>query len=86
MSAAFIVGTIEYSVPLESKIDIEEERRKLEADLKHLEGFLAGVRKKLANERFVTSAPEAVVALERKKESDALSKIAAIRAALDSLA
>lgn len=82
MSASFIAGAVEYSVPLDSKIDAGEERRKLEADLKHLQGFLAGVRKKLANERFVTSAPEAVVALERKKEQDALQKIAAIEASL----
>lgn len=85
MSASFIAGAVEYSVPLGSKIDKEEERKKLEADLKHLEGFLAGVRKKLANERFVTSAPEAVVALERKKEQDALAKIETIQAALAAL-
>ncbi len=85
MSAAFIVGAIEYSIPLGSKIDKEEERKKLEADLKHLEGFLAGVRKKLSNERFVSSAPEAVVALERKKEQDALAKIATIQTALAAL-
>ena len=85
MSASFIAGAVEYSIPLGSKIDKEEERKKLEADLKHLEGFLAGVRKKLANERFVTSAPEAVVALERKKEQDALAKIETIQAALSAL-
>lgn len=85
MSASFIAGAVEYSVPLESNVDVEEERTKLLADLKHLQGFLAGVRKKLSNERFVSSAPEAVVALERKKESDATSKIEAIETALKAL-
>ena len=72
---AFMVGVHEFAVPLGSMIDIEAEIAKAEAQLKHLEGFLAGVRKKLQNERFVANAPEAVVALERKKESDSLEKI-----------
>ena len=81
-SAAFMVGTVEYAVPLESNIDKEAEISRLEADLKHQQGFLAGVEKKLSNERFVSSAPEKVVALERKKQSDAKARIAAIEAAL----
>ena len=61
------------------------EIEKLEAQLKHLEGFLAGVTKKLSNERFVANAPEAVVALERKKKSDSEEKIAAIKESLAAL-
>ncbi len=85
MSQAFIVGTVEYAIPLESNINAEEEIKKLEADLEYQKKFLAGVEKKLSNERFVSSAPEKVVALERKKQSDALGKIAAIEAALENL-
>ena len=85
MTASFIAGAVEYAVPLEGNVNVEEERAKLEKDLAYYEGFLAGVRKKLANERFVANAPEKVIALERKKESDALEKIAAIRAALEQL-
>jgi valyl-tRNA synthetase len=78
-SSAFMIGTREYAVPLGDLIDVEAEIAKAEAQLKHLEGFLVGVRKKLSNERFVANAPEAVVALERKKESDSLEKIAALK-------
>ncbi|MBO7052386.1 MAG: valine--tRNA ligase [Prevotella sp.] len=78
-SSAFMIGTREYAVPLGDLIDVEAEIAKAEAQLKHLEGFLMGVRKKLSNERFVANAPEAVVALERKKESDSLEKIAALK-------
>ena len=78
-SSAFMVGTQEYAVPLGDLIDVEAEIAKAEAQLKHLEGFLVGVRKKLSNERFVANAPEAVVAMERKKESDSLEKIAALK-------
>ncbi|MDE6294968.1 MAG: class I tRNA ligase family protein, partial [Muribaculaceae bacterium] len=85
MSQAFLVGTVEYAVPLEDNINPEEEIKKLEADLEYQKKFLAGVEKKLSNERFVSSAPEKVVALERKKQSDANEKIAAIEAALANL-
>lgn len=81
-SAGFIVGAVEYSIPLEGNVNVEEELRKLEADLKYQQGFLATVEKKLSNERFVAGAPEKVVALERKKQSDAKEKIAAIEAAI----
>ena len=77
-SSAFMIGTREYAVPLGNLIDVEAEIAKAEAQLEHLRGFLNGVRKKLSNERFVANAPEAVVALERKKESDSLEKIAAL--------
>ena len=72
-------------MPLEGKIDAEAERRKLEADLTYLEGFLASVMKKLSNERFVNSAPEKVVANERAKQADAEAKIAAIKEQLAAL-
>ena len=84
-ASAFIVGATEYSVPLEGKINVEEELAKLNKDLEYYTKFLAGVEKKLANERFVANAPEAVVAVERKKKADAEEKLAAIRAALAAL-
>ncbi len=85
MSQAFMVGVTEYAIPLESNINVDEEIARLKADLEYQLKFLAGVEKKLSNERFVASAPEKVVALERKKQSDANEKIAAIRAALAAL-
>lgn len=84
-ATAFMVGTDEFAVPLGDMIDVEAEISKLEAQLAHLEEFLAGVRKKLANEKFVAHAPEAVVALERKKQSDSEEKIAAIKESLAAL-
>ncbi len=84
-AAAFIVGSSEYSVPLESKINVEEELAKLNKELDYYTKFLAGVEKKLANEKFVNNAPEAVVAVERKKQSDATEKLAAIRASIAAL-
>ena len=84
-AAAFMVGTDEYAVPLGNMIDVEAEIQKMEAQLQHLEGFLAGVKKKLSNERFVANAPEAVVALERKKQSDAEEKIASLQASIAAL-
>ncbi len=82
---SFMVGTTEYAVPLGGLIDVEAEIAKAEAELKHLEGFLNGVKKKLSNERFVNNAPAAVVELERKKQSDAESKIATLKETIDSL-
>jgi len=84
-SSAFMVGTDEFSVPLGNLIDIEAEILKLDAQLKHLESFLAGVQKKLSNERFVQNAPEAVVAMERKKQTDSEEKIAALRESIAAL-
>ncbi len=77
-SSTFMIGTREFAVPLGELIDIDAEIAKAEAELKHLKGFIIGVQKKLSNERFVANAPEAVVALERKKEKDSLDKIAAL--------
>ena len=84
-SASFMVGTQEFAVPLAGNINVEEELAKLEADLKYAQGFLATVEKKLSNERFVAKAPEAVVAVERKKQADAQSKIATLTAAIAAL-
>ena len=78
-TSSFMVGTTEYAVPLGSLIDVEAEVAKLQAELTYLEGFLNSVMKKLSNERFVSNAPEAVVAAERKKQAEAESKIAAIK-------
>ena len=84
-AAAFMVGTDEFAVPLGNMIDVDAEIAKMEAQLKHLEGFLAGIQKKLSNERFVQNAPEAVVALERKKQSDSEEKIAALKESIAAL-
>ncbi len=84
-ASAFMVGTDEYAVPLGDLIDVDAEIEKMQAQLQHLEGFLAGVLKKLSNERFVANAPEAVVALERKKQSDAEEKIAALKESIAAL-
>ena len=84
-AAQWMVGTDEFAVPLGNLIDVAEEIKKQEAQLQHLKGFLTGVQKKLQNEKFVAHAPEAVVALERKKEKDATEKIAALEESLAEL-
>ena len=84
-ASAFMVGTDEFAVPLGSLIDVEAEIQKMEAQLQHLEGFLAGIKKKLSNERFVANAPEAVVAMERKKQSDSEEKIASLKESIAAL-
>ena len=84
-ASSFMVGTDEFAVPLGDLIDVAAEIEKAKAQLKHLEGFLMGVRKKLSNENFVAHAPEKVVALERKKESDSVEKIAALKATIEEL-
>ncbi len=84
-AASFLVGTTEFAVPLGNNINVEEEIAKLEAELKYTQGFLASVEKKLSNERFVSNAPEAVVAGERKKQADAQSKIATLQETLAAL-
>lgn len=84
-ASSFMVGTDEFAVPLGDLIDVAAEIEKAEAQLKHLEDFLMGVRKKLSNENFVAHAPEKVVALERKKESDSVEKIAALKATIEEL-
>ena len=78
-ASSFMVGTDEYAVPLGNLIDVAAEIDKAEKELQHLEGFLIGIRKKLSNDNFVAHAPEAVVARERKKESDSVEKIAALK-------
>ena len=83
--AQFMVGACEYAVPVGDLIDTGEELRKQQAQLDHLTGFLASVEKKLSNERFVSSAPEAVVAAERKKKADSEEKIAALKASIEEL-
>ncbi|WGH76378.1 valine--tRNA ligase [Tenacibaculum tangerinum] len=85
-AASFRVKSNEYFVPIAlDTIDVEAELTKLNAELKRAEGFLTGIQKKLSNERFVSNAPEQVIALERKKESDTLAKIETIKASLASL-
>lgn len=78
-AARFMVGTDEFAVPIGNLIDVASEISKQEAQLKHLEGFLAGINKKLANSKFVDHAPEAVVTLERKKKQDSEEKMATIK-------
>ena len=84
-SASFIIGTTEYSVPLEKFINVDEELKKLQAELAHQEGFLRGVMGKLSNERFVQNAKPEVVELERKKKADAEKRIATLKEAIASL-
>ena len=84
-AASFMVGTTEYCVPLEGAINVEEEIKKLQAELDYAIGFLKSVEKKLSNERFVANAPEAVVAAERKKQADAQSKIKTLEESIAAL-
>ena len=81
----FIVGTTEFAIPMDQFINVDEEIQKLEADLAHQQGFLKGVMAKLSNERFVANAKPEIVELERKKKSDAESRIAAIEEAIKAL-
>ena len=82
---SFIIGTVEFFVPLTGLVNVEEEIAKAEADLAYQRKFLEGVRKKLSNESFVAHAPEKIVAVERKKEADALSRIESLESQLNSL-
>ena len=83
--ASFRVGTLECFIPLEGSVDMEAEKAKLEEELRYAKGFLQSVRKKLENERFVNNAPENVIAMERKKEADALEKISLLEKSLSAL-
>ncbi len=83
--AKFIVGTTEFAIPMDAFINVEEELKKLEADLAHQQGFLKGVMAKLGNERFVANAKPEIVELERKKKADAESRIASIEEAIKAL-
>lgn len=84
-AAAFMVGTTEYAVPLGNNINVEEELKKLGADLKYQEGFLQSVLKKLSNEKFVNNAPAKVIEMERKKQADAEAKIATLKESIAAL-
>lgn len=84
-SNTFLVGGNEYFVPFGDAIDVDAEKEKLTSELEYTQGFLKSVQKKLQNERFVNNAPEQVVAVERKKESDALSKIAILEEKIEAL-
>ena len=81
----FRVGSNEFFIPFAEQIDVEAETKKLEEELAYHKGFLASVQKKLSNERFVNNAPEQVISNERKKEADALAKIAMVEKSLESL-
>ena len=81
-SVSFIVGTVKFTIPLEGFVNADEEKAKLQDELEHQRKFLAGVRAKLGNSNFVAHAPEAVVAVERKKEADAMARIEALEASL----
>ncbi len=81
-AASFRVNTGEFFIPLTTGVDSGDEVRKLEEELKYMEGFLATVMKKLSNEKFMANAPESVVATERKKEADARARITTIRESL----
>ena len=84
-AATFMVGTTEFNIPLADNIDVEAELAKLKKDLEYYQGFLKSVEKKLSNERFVQNAPAAVVDAERRKQSDAQTRIAAIEASIKAL-
>ncbi|WP_301423484.1 class I tRNA ligase family protein, partial [Bacteroides caecimuris] len=84
-AASFMMGTTEFAVPLGNMIDVEAEIARMEAELKHKEGFLQGVMKKLSNEKFVNNAPAAVIELERKKQADAESIINSLKESIAAL-
>ena len=84
-ASGFMVGTDSFAVPVGDLIDVAAEIEKQEKELNHLEGFLAGIKKKLSNENFVSHAPAAVIERERKKQSDSEEKIAALKASLEEL-
>jgi valyl-tRNA synthetase len=83
--ASFIEKNVKYAVPLEGLVDAEEEVKKLKADLEYAEKFLQSVLKKLSNESFVNNAPQKVVDIERKKQSDAEEKIRILKEQLSKL-
>ena len=84
-ASKFIVGTTEFAIPMDAFINVDEEIKKLEADLAHQQGFLRGVMAKLSNERFVQNAKPEIVALEQKKKADAEARIAALEEAIKAL-
>ena len=84
-AASFMIGTTEFAVPLGNMIDVEAEIARMEVELKHKQGFLQGVLKKLSNEKFVSNAPAAVIELERKKQADAESIIKSLQESIEAL-
>jgi valyl-tRNA synthetase len=82
---AFLIRSTEFYIPVEGNIDTEAEILKLQEELKYQQGFIDSVMKKLGNERFVSSAPQQVVDIERKKLADAQSKINIIEEQIRSL-
>ena len=84
-SSSFMVGTVEISIPLGSNVNVEEEKKKMEAEIAYLEGFLNSVNKKLSNEKFVANAKPEIVENERKKKADAESKIATLKSNIEKL-
>ena len=84
-SISFLVGTTEFSIPMGSLINVEEEITKMEVEIKYFEGFIESVMKKLGNERFVANAKAEVVDAERKKKADAESKIASLKEGIEAL-
>lgn len=84
-SFTFLVGATEISIPLSENLDLEEEKKKTEEEVKYLKGFLISVDKKLSNEKFVANAKPEVVEVERKKQKDAMDKIAILEEKLKSL-
>ncbi len=84
-AVSFLVGTVKMSIPMAGFVNADEEREKLQAELEHQRKFLAGVRAKLSNEKFVAHAPDAVIANERKKEADALARIESLEASIQNM-
>ncbi len=84
-SVSFVIGLNEYFIPIDEQVDVVEESQKLKEEISYLEGFLKGVNKKLSNERFVSSAPQNVVDIEKQKKSDAETKIELLKKQLEAL-
>lgn len=84
-ATSFLVGTQEFFIPMQGKMDVAKEREEIRKDLEYQKGFLASVMKKLSNEKFVNGAPPSVIEMERKKLADAESKIKSLEERLTSL-
>jgi valyl-tRNA synthetase len=82
---SFFVDGNEYYIPFGESIDVEAEKKKITDELEYTKGFLQSVQRKLQNEKFMAGAPDQVVAMERKKEADAMSTIAVLEEKLTSL-
>ncbi|HEV8514097.1 MAG TPA: class I tRNA ligase family protein, partial [Cyclobacteriaceae bacterium] len=84
-ATSFMVGTDEFYIPLEGKIDAAKEKEEIQKEIEYNQGFLNSVMKKLSNEKFVSGAPPQVIELERKKKADAETKIKSLQERLESL-